>query len=43
LHYAWIVAAVTFIVLLVSAAIRATPGGLMVPLEAEFGWSEVSE
>jgi MFS family permease len=39
LHYAWIVAAVTFVVLLVSAAIRATPGVLMVPLEAEFGWS----
>ena len=39
LHYAWIVAAVTFVVLLVTAGIRATPGLLMVPLEAEFGWS----
>jgi sugar phosphate permease len=38
-HYAWIVAAVTFLVLLVTAGIRATPGILMVPLEAEFGWS----
>jgi sugar phosphate permease len=39
LHYAWIIAAVTFIVLLITAGIRATPGVLMVPLESEFGWS----
>ena len=39
LHYAWIVAAVTFLVLLVTAAVRATPGVLMVPLSEEFGWS----
>src|SRR6476659_3958829 len=39
LHYAWVVAIVTFVVLLVTAGIRATPGVLMVPLEAEFGWS----
>jgi sugar phosphate permease len=38
-HYAWVVAAVTFIVLLVTAGIRATPGILMVPLENEFGWN----
>jgi sugar phosphate permease len=42
LHYAWIVAAVTFLVLLVTAAIRATPGVLMVPLEKEFGWSSAA-
>src|SRR6478609_3164892 len=39
LHYAWVVAVVTFVVLLVTAGIRATPGVLMVPLEAEFGWN----
>lgn len=39
LHYAWVVAAVTFLVLLVTAAVRATPGVLMVPLSEEFGWS----
>lgn len=39
MHYAWIVAAVTFAVLLVTAGVRATPGLLMVPLESEFGWS----
>jgi MFS family permease len=38
-HYAWVVAAVTFVVLLITAGVRATPGILMVPLEAEFGWS----
>ena len=39
LHYAWVVALVTFAVLLVTAGIRATPGILIVPLEREFGWS----
>ena len=38
-HYAWIVAGVTFVALLVAAAIRATPGVLIVPLEQAFGWS----
>jgi len=39
LHYAWVVALVTFAVLLVTAGIRATPGVLIIPLEREFGWS----
>ena len=39
LHYAWVIAAVTFLVLLMTAGIRATPGILIVPLEQEFGWS----
>jgi sugar phosphate permease len=38
LHYAWVVAAVTFVVLLLTAGIRATPGVLIVPLENEFHW-----
>jgi MFS family permease len=42
LHFAWIVAGVTFFVLLVTAGIRAAPGVLMVPLEAEFGWSSAA-
>jgi len=42
LHYAWIVAGVTFLVLIVTAGVRATPGVLMVPLEAEFGWSRAA-
>jgi hypothetical protein len=41
-HYAWIVLAITFLVLLTSAAIRATPGVLIVPLEREFGWSRAT-
>ena len=41
-HYGWVVAAVTFLVLLVGAGIRATPGVLIVPLEHEFGWSDAT-
>jgi MFS family permease len=37
-HYAWLVAAATFVALMVSAAIRALPGVLILPFEAEFGW-----
>jgi predicted MFS family arabinose efflux permease len=36
------VAGVTFLVLIVTAGIRATPGVLMVPLETEFGWSRAA-
>ncbi|WP_246412925.1 MFS transporter [Methylobacterium brachythecii] len=39
IHYAWIVAGITFVVLLVGAGVRATPGIMIVPLEREFGWS----
>ena len=38
-HYGWVVAAVTFLVLLVGASVRSTPGILIVPLHTEFGWS----
>ena len=38
-HPAFIVAGVTFVVLLCAAAVRATPSILIVPLEHEFGWS----
>jgi MFS family permease len=39
IHYAWIVMAVTFMILLVAAGIRSAPGVLIVPLEREFGWN----
>src|SRR5690349_20901958 len=39
LHYGWIVAGVTFVVLLLTAGVRAAPGILIVPLEDEFHWS----
>ena len=38
-HYAWVVAAATFVVLLTAAGFRATPGVLLLPLQHEFGWS----
>ena len=38
-HYAWVVALVTFIALLGAAGFRATPGILIVPLQQEFGWN----
>lgn len=38
-HYAWIVAGVTFLTLITSAGMRSTPGVLLVPLEREFNWS----
>ena len=42
LHYAWIIAAVTFVVLLVGGATRASPALLIVPLENEFQWSRAT-
>ncbi len=42
LHYAWVVAAVTFLTLLAAAGVRATPGVLIVPLENAFGWSRAT-
>jgi predicted MFS family arabinose efflux permease len=41
-HYAWVIAGVTFFVLLAGAGIRATPGVLIVPLENEFGWTSAA-
>jgi MFS family permease len=42
LHYAWIMAMITFCALLVSAGIRNAPGVIIKPLEADFGWSRAS-
>lgn len=42
LHYGWIAAGLTFVTLLVAAGIRSAPGVMMVPLEAEFGWSRAT-
>jgi sugar phosphate permease len=42
LHPAFVTAFATFCVLLCAAAIRATPGVLIVPLEHEFGWSRAT-
>jgi predicted MFS family arabinose efflux permease len=42
LHYAWIVAAISFLTLLVAAGIRSAPGVLLVPLEQTFGWTHAT-
>ncbi|MGE5270017.1 MAG: MFS transporter [Thiohalocapsa sp.] len=42
LHYAWIIAAVTFVVVVLTAGVRAAPGVLIVPLEQEFHWSRAT-
>ncbi|MEK9664267.1 MAG: MFS transporter [Candidatus Nanopelagicales bacterium] len=39
IHVAWLVATVTFLVLLASAAFRSSVGVMFVPFEEEFGWS----
>ena len=38
-HYAWVVAAVTFLVMLSTAAAMGMPGVLIRPLGVEYGWS----
>jgi MFS family permease len=38
IHYGWIVVAVTFLTMLVTAGAMGAPGVLIVPLEREFGW-----
>jgi sugar phosphate permease len=41
-HYAFVVAGLTFLVLLVGAGMRAVPGVFVVPFEQEFGWSRAT-
>lgn len=41
-HYAWIVAGVTFVVLLTAAGIRSAPGVLIVPVEQDLGWDRAT-
>ncbi len=38
-HYAWIIAAVTFVTLLAAAGARATPGVILLPFGNELQWS----
>lgn len=39
IHYAWAIAAVTFLAMLVTSAALGLPGALLQPLSREFGWS----
>jgi predicted MFS family arabinose efflux permease len=41
-HYAWVVVAIMFTVILASVGVRAAPGVLIVPLEQAFGWSNAT-
>ena len=38
IHYGWVVVAVTFLTMLITAGAMGAPGVLIVPLEREFGW-----
>ena len=38
-HYAWVVAALTFLTMLTTAGAMGLPGALILPLHAEYGWS----
>lgn len=38
IHYGWVVVAVTFLTMLVSAGAVGAPGVLLLPLQREFGW-----
>jgi MFS family permease len=39
IHWAWVVAAVSFVAILGAAGFRSVPGVMMTPLHHEFGWS----
>jgi sugar phosphate permease len=41
-HYAWVVAFITFLALLAAAGIRATSTILVLPLEHDFGWDRAT-
>ena len=41
-HYAWIIAATTFLTMLVTSAALGLPGALLQPLHQEFGWTTES-
>jgi len=41
-NYAWVVAATTFLALLVAAGLRSAPAVLMQPVELHFGWSRAT-
>ena len=39
IHYGWVVVAITFLIVVVTSGVRASPAVLIRPLEREFGWS----
>ena len=39
IHYGWVMVAVTFLLVTVTAGIRSAPGVMITPLKDDFGWS----
>src|SRR6188768_2623538 len=39
IHYGWVMVAITFLLVTVTAGIRSAPGVVITPLEEDFGWS----
>ena len=39
IHYAWVIAAVTFLAMLTTSAALGLPGAMLKPLSTEFGWT----
>src|SRR3954469_6345466 len=39
IHYSWVIAAVTFLAMLTTAAALGLPGAMLQPLSKEFGWT----
>ena len=39
IHYSWVIAAVTFLTMLIMSAALGLPGAILQPLSKEFGWS----
>src|SRR5438552_7227427 len=42
LHYAWVVLAVTVVIMIAGNGVRSTFGVFIKPMEAEFGWTRTS-
>ena len=42
LHYGWVIVAISFLLILITAGVRAAPGVLIVPFEDEFHWSRAT-
>ncbi|MCC7104346.1 MAG: MFS transporter [Chloroflexi bacterium] len=41
IHYGWVVVAVTFLAITISAGIRTAPSVMMLPMESEFHWDRI--
>ena len=42
LHYAWLVAALVFVLMICAAGVRSVPGVLIIPLETSLGWDRAT-